>query len=92
MLEKLFRSRKGQGLVEYALIIAGVTLVAATGVIDLRPQGGWLDQHGGRGPTQRHHDDCNAPIVNGQLIETTQDASGNLVVGYRLPLPPIREH
>ena len=29
---KFFRNRKGQGLVEYALIIAGVTLVAATGV------------------------------------------------------------
>ena len=29
---KLFRNRKGQGLVEYALIIAGVTLVAAVGI------------------------------------------------------------
>ena len=31
MLKKLFRNRKGQALVEYALLIAGVTLVAATG-------------------------------------------------------------
>ena len=29
---KFLRNRKGQGLVEYALIIAGVTLVAAAGV------------------------------------------------------------
>ena len=26
------------------------------------------------------HDDCNGPIANGQLIETTIDANGNLVV------------
>ena len=29
---KLLRNRKGQGLVEYALIIAGVTLIAAVGI------------------------------------------------------------
>ena len=29
---KLIRNRKGQGLVEYALIIAGVTLIAAVGI------------------------------------------------------------
>ena len=31
-MRKLIRNRKGQGLVEYALIIAGVTLIAAVGI------------------------------------------------------------
>ena len=32
MLRKLFRSKKGQGLVEYGLIIAGVALISAVSV------------------------------------------------------------
>ena len=32
MLKRLIRNRKGQGLVEYALIIAGVTLICAVGI------------------------------------------------------------
>ena len=32
MLRKLLRNRQGQGLVEYALLIAGVALVAIVGV------------------------------------------------------------
>lgn len=31
-LKKLFRNRRGQGLVEYALLIAGVALVSVVGV------------------------------------------------------------
>lgn len=29
MLRKLFRDKKGQGLIEYGLIIAGVALISA---------------------------------------------------------------
>ena len=31
-MRKILRKRKGQGLVEYALLIAGVALIAAVGV------------------------------------------------------------
>ncbi len=76
---KFFRNRKGQGLVEYALIIAGVTLVAATGVtIFGHKVAGLINMVAVVLPGA--HDDCNAPIVNGQLIETVADANGNLVV------------
>ena len=33
-MNKLIRNRKGQGLVEYALIIAGVALIAAAAIFE----------------------------------------------------------
>ena len=77
--KKLFRNRKGQALVEYALIIAGVTLVAAAGVtIFGHKVAGMFDVAAVILPGA--HDDCNNPIADGQLIETTTDANGNIVV------------
>ena len=76
---KLLRNRKGQGLVEYALIIAGVTLLCAVGITMFGHKvAGMIDMVAVVLPGA--HDDCNGPIANGQLIETTKDANGNLVV------------
>jgi Flp pilus assembly pilin Flp len=70
MLRKLFRNRKGQGLVEYALIIAGVALIAAVGVsIFGHKVAGMIDMTAAVLPGA--HTECNAPIQAGQLIETT---------------------
>ena len=67
---KLFRNRKGQGLVEYALLVAGVTLVAAAGVtIFGHKVAGMMDVAAAILPGA--HADCNNPIADGQLIETT---------------------
>ncbi len=66
---KLLRNRKGQGLVEYALIIAGVALISIVGitmfghkVADLIGTVAVILPGG--------HTDDNAPIVAGHLIET----------------------
>lgn len=70
MLKKLFRNRKGQGLVEYALLIAGVALIAAVGVsIFGHKVAGMIDMTAAILPGA--HTECNAPIQAGQLIETT---------------------
>ncbi len=76
---RLFRNRKGQALVEYALLVAGVTLVSACGVtIFGHKVAGMMDVAAVILPGA--HDDCNVPIADGQLIETTVDANGNEVV------------
>jgi len=76
---KLLRNRKGQGFVEYALIIAGVALLCAVGIsLFGHKVAGMIDMVAVVLPGA--HDDCNGPIANGQLIETTKDANGNLVV------------
>jgi pilus assembly protein Flp/PilA len=69
MLKKLIRNRKGQGLVEYALIIAGVALIAAAAisvfghkVTDLISATAVI--------LPGAHPDDNAAIQSGHLIET----------------------
>ena len=68
-MKKLIRNRKGQGFVEYALIIAGVALLCAVGItIFGHKVAGMIDMVAVVLPGA--HDDCNGPIANGQLIET----------------------
>jgi Flp pilus assembly pilin Flp len=78
MLKKLVRNRKGQGLVEYALIIAGVALIAAAAisvfghkVTDMISATAVI--------LPGAHPDDNAPIVSGHLIETTNNGNGIVV-------------
>ena len=70
-MNKLIRNRKGQGLVEYALIIAGVALIAAAAisvfghkVTDLIAATAVI--------LPGAHPDDNAAIQSGHLIETGQ--------------------
>jgi pilus assembly protein Flp/PilA len=77
MLKKLIRNRKGQGLVEYALIIAGVTLICAVGIsIFGHKVAGLIDTVAVILPGA--HTECNGPITDGQLIETTSGAAGDI--------------
>jgi Flp pilus assembly pilin Flp len=69
------RKRKGQGLVEYALLIAGVALISAAAVSvfghkvsDLISAVAVI--------LPGAHDNDNGPIVSGHLIETTGAADG----------------
>ncbi len=71
-MKKLIRNRKGQGLVEYALIIAGVALIGIVGitmfghkVADLIGTVAYI--------LPGAHTGDNAPIVAGHLIETDND-------------------
>ncbi len=68
-MKKLIRNRKGQGLVEYALIIAGVALIAAAAisvfghkVTDMIAATAVI--------LPGAHPDDNAAIQSGHLIET----------------------
>ena len=69
MLRKMFRSRKGQGLVEYGLIIAGVALISAAAISIFGHKTSDLIAAVATVLPGAHADD-NGPIVSGKLIET----------------------
>ena len=75
MLKKLIRNRKGQGLVEYALIIAGVALICAAAVAMFGHKTSDLVAAVAAVLPCAHGDD-NGPITSGKLIETTAPSSG----------------
>ena len=75
MFSKLMPNRKGQGLVEYGLIIAGVTLIAAAAVSTFGHKTTDLIATVAAVLPGAHADD-NAPIVSGALIETAANADG----------------
>ncbi|PQO38039.1 Flp family type IVb pilin [Blastopirellula marina] len=74
MILKLFRNRKGQGLVEYGLIIAGVALICAAAVSVFGHKTSDLISAVATILPGAHTDD-NAPITSGKLIETTAGSS-----------------
>jgi len=79
MLKKLFRNRKGQGLVEYALIIAGVTLVAAVGISEFGHKvSDMIDAVAVILPGAHAGD--NGPIMSGHLLETTDPTAGPIAI------------
>ncbi len=69
-MKKSYRNRKGQGLVEYALIIAGVTLICAVGIAVFGHKVSDLISAVAVILPGAHTDD-NGPIVSGKIIETT---------------------
>ncbi len=72
---KLLRNRKGQGLVEYALIIAGVTLIAAVGIsVFGHKVSDMIDAVAVILPGA--HTGDNGPISSGHIIETTDASAG----------------
>jgi len=77
MLHKMIRNRKGQGLVEYGLIIAGVALICAAAVSVFGHKTSDLIAAVTTILPGAHADD-NAPIVSGKLIETTDNAGGGI--------------
>ena len=79
MLKKnLIRNRKGQGLVEYALIIAGVALISAVGITMFGHKVADLIGTVAAILPGAHLDD-NAPIVAGHLIETDNNGPGGSI-------------
>ena len=73
MLRKLFTNKKGQGLVEYGLIIAGVALVCAVAVSLFGHKTSDLIAATAAVLPGAHADD-NGAIVSGKLIETANTA------------------
>ena len=74
----MIRNRKGQGLVEYALLVAGVALVAIVGISVFGHKVADLISAAAVILPGAHADD-NAPIAVGELIETT-DEGGSITL------------
>ena len=70
MLRKFFGNKKGQGLVEYGLIIAGVALICAAAISIFGHKTSDLISAVATIIPGAHADD-NGPMVSGKLIETT---------------------
>ncbi len=79
MLRKLFRNKKGQGLVEYGLIIAGVALICAAAISVFGHKASDLIAAVAAILPGAHADD-NGPIVSGKLIETTGAGTGEIAL------------
>lgn len=79
MLRKLIRNRKGQGLVEYGLIIAGVVLIcaAAVSVFGHKTSDLWAAV---ATVLPGAHADDNGPMTSGKLIETTEAEEGAITL------------
>ena len=77
MLRKLIRNRKGQGLVEYALIIAGVALICAAAIAIFGHKVNDMIA-GTAAVLPGAHAEDNAPIYSGSIIEYGADAGGTL--------------
>ena len=75
MLRKFFGNKKGQGLVEYGLIIAGVALICAVSVSVFGHKTSDLISAVATVIPGAHADD-NGPITSGKLIETTVAGAG----------------
>src|SRR5271169_2814504 len=77
-MRKLRLSRKrGQGLVEYGLIICGVALVSAVAISEFGHKTSDLIAAVAVMLPGAHAGD-NGPMVSGHLIETTQNANGDI--------------
>jgi Flp pilus assembly pilin Flp len=83
MLRRLVKNRKGQGLVEYGLLIAGVALMCAASVSVF---GSKTQQLIGAltAVLPGAHSADNSPLLNSRLIETAP-APGTTAIGLDLP-------
>jgi len=75
MIRKLARDRKGQGLVEYALLVAGIAIISLAAISTLGHKTSDLMAAAAMMIPGAHTGD-NAPITSGHLVET--DAQGGL--------------
>ncbi|GAB5516457.1 MAG: class III signal peptide-containing protein [Rhodopirellula baltica] len=78
-MRKLFKNKKGQGLVEYGLIIAGVALICAAAISVFGHKTSDLIAATAAILPGAHADD-NGPMVSGKLIETTSAEDGNIAL------------
>lgn len=77
LFAKLLKNRRGAALLEYALLIAGVALIAAASVSIFGHKTTDLISAVAAIIPGAHADD-NGPLVSGKLIETTEASSGQI--------------
>ena len=82
-MRKLFKNKKGQGLVEYGILVGGIALVAlaATAILGHKT----TDLIGTvAGALPGAHSEDNGPIVSGYLVNVTSSGGS----GFRLSGTP----
>ncbi len=79
MLRKFFGNKKGQGLVEYGILVGGIALVALAATAILGHKTSDLIATVAGSLPGAHADD-NGPIVSGKLVATTVQAGGSGLV------------
>jgi len=87
-LRNLLRNKKGQGLVEYGLIIAGVALICAVSISVFGHKTSDLIAAVATVIPGAHADD-NGPITSGKLIETTIPGAAGSGDGIELDVATI---
>ncbi|PNY35899.1 Flp family type IVb pilin [Rhodopirellula sp. MGV] len=83
-MRKLLRNKKGQGLVEYGILVGGIALVAlaATAILGHKTTD-LIATVAGALPGA--HSDDTGPIVSGKLVATTTNAAGALILDATSP-------
>ena len=83
-MRKLLRNKKGQGLVEYGILVGGIALVAlaATAILGHKT----TDLIGTvAGALPGAHEEDNGAIVSGQLVNTTTSGQSGFVLDTTNP-------
>ena len=78
-MRKIFRNKKGQGLVEYGILVGGIALVclAATAILGHKTND-LIGCVAAMLPCA--HEDGTGPIVSGKLVATTQTGASNAII------------
>ena len=79
ILTNLFRCKKGAALLEYSLLAAGVSLIAAAGVAIFGHKTNDMISSVAAIMPGAHADD-NGPILSGKIIETTGADTGQIQI------------
>jgi pilus assembly protein Flp/PilA len=79
MQRRNLKNRKGQALVEYALLIAGVALIAVAAIAVFGHKTSDMIAAVAAVLPGSHSDD-NGPIVSGKLVETAANGDGNIAL------------
>ena len=81
------RNRRGQGMVEYALLVAGVAIVCVVGVSMMGHKTADLIGTVASILPGSHSDD-NGPIIAAQVVPTARDAKGDITLDSTTVLNP----
>lgn len=83
-MKKLLKNKKGQGMVEYGILVGGIALVCLVAVAILGHKANDLLAVSAAALPGAHTDD-NGPIVSGKLVNTLQDTNGVVYLDTATP-------
>ncbi|MFO0903151.1 MAG: hypothetical protein U0939_09140 [Pirellulales bacterium] len=83
-VRNLLRNKKGQGMVEYGILVGGIALICLVSVAILGHKANDLLGTVAAALPGAHADD-NGPIVSGKLVNTTLNSSSAIVLNTAVP-------